>query len=106
GKQGACLEANHAIIYPGPWKEVSDDDGHSFRRGVREAVCEKTFRLMTSEPYLKDIIAIPPYQAVEDKKKMVSDCEQRERPAAETKNGPLPSDNQTVNGCCSGSSCC
>jgi SAM-dependent methyltransferase len=43
GKEGACLERNQAVIYRGPFKEVLDDDGHRLRRGVRAAVCDKTF---------------------------------------------------------------
>jgi arsenite methyltransferase len=39
GKQGPCKEANQAVVYAGPWKRVEDDDGHSFERGVRSAVC-------------------------------------------------------------------
>ncbi|HNH48196.1 MAG TPA: methyltransferase domain-containing protein, partial [Myxococcota bacterium] len=51
GKQGPCWEANQAVIYKGPWKQVEDDDGHILRRGQRVAVCAKTFALLTSEPY-------------------------------------------------------
>ncbi|MEL6344496.1 MAG: methyltransferase domain-containing protein [Myxococcota bacterium] len=60
GKEGRCLEANQAIIYKGPWKQVVDDDGHVFPRGERVAVCEKTFRLMTAAPYEDAIIGISP----------------------------------------------
>jgi len=51
GKQGPCLERRQALIYRGPFKQVEDDDGHAFRRGVRVAVCDKTFRLLSREPY-------------------------------------------------------
>ncbi len=51
GKQGSCLERNQALIYKGPFKKVEDDDGHTFPRGERIAVCDKTFRLLGREPY-------------------------------------------------------
>ncbi|OHE89237.1 MAG: methyltransferase, partial [Verrucomicrobia bacterium RIFCSPLOWO2_12_FULL_64_8] len=43
GKDGLCFERNQTVIYKGPFKEVLDDDGHRLRRGVRHAVCDKTF---------------------------------------------------------------
>jgi len=45
GKEGPCIERNQAVIYRGPWKQVIDDDGHTLPRGVRIAVCDKTFKL-------------------------------------------------------------
>ena len=63
GKQGACWEANQAVIYKGPWKQVEDDDGHVLRRGERIAVCEKTFRILTGGPYAEAIIPILPREA-------------------------------------------
>jgi SAM-dependent methyltransferase len=60
GKQGPCWDYNQAVIYRGPWSEVKDDDGHTLLRGVPMAVCEKTFRLYTREPYAQDIIPVQP----------------------------------------------
>ncbi|MHB1845614.1 MAG: methyltransferase domain-containing protein [Deltaproteobacteria bacterium] len=60
GKEGPCLDQKHAVIYRGPFREVTDDDGHRFRRGVRTAVCEKTFRLFSSEPYGAHVEPVPP----------------------------------------------
>lgn len=60
GKEGPCLERNQAVIYKGPWREVRDDDGHVFKRGVPMAVCDKTYRIMTHAPYGGDMIAVPP----------------------------------------------
>ncbi len=59
GKQGPCIEKNQAVIYAGPWKTVEDDDGHVFHRGQRMAVCEKTFDIMGSEPYVEHVIPVP-----------------------------------------------
>jgi len=74
GKQGACWDHNQAIIYRGPWSEVRDDDGHTLIRGVPMAVCEKTFRLYTREPYAADIIAVEPRVPVEAAEAKPFDC--------------------------------
>jgi len=67
GKQGPCWEGNEAVIYAGPWRRVEDDDGHVLERGVRTAVCEKTFRLLTAEPYAGQTIPIPPRTPVAER---------------------------------------
>ncbi|MEM1367476.1 MAG: methyltransferase domain-containing protein [Cyanobacteria bacterium P01_H01_bin.15] len=66
GKEGRCFERNQAVIYKGPWKQVQDDDGHTYCRGDRMAVCDKTYKILTnaSGPYSKDLIAVPPYEAI------------------------------------------
>lgn len=64
GKEGPCLDQKHAVVYRGPFREVLDDDGHLFRRGVRTAVCEKTFRLFSREPYCSHVELIPPRMLV------------------------------------------
>jgi ubiquinone/menaquinone biosynthesis C-methylase UbiE len=51
GKQGMCYERNQAVIYKGPFKEVLDDDHHRMQRGVRYAVCDKTYHLYKKAPY-------------------------------------------------------
>ena len=60
GKQGPCLERKQAVIYAGPWAKVEDDDGHVLERGVPVAVCDKTYRLYSREPYGGQIIPVPP----------------------------------------------
>lgn len=74
GKEGPCWDHNQAVIYRGPWSEVRDDDGHVLRRGVRTAVCEKTFRLLTHEPYAYDIIPILPLVGVPAESAPAFDC--------------------------------
>lgn len=64
GKQGPCYETNQAVVYRGPWRRVEDDDGHILVRGERAAVCEKTFRLLTCEPYGAETIPVPSRVAV------------------------------------------
>jgi ubiquinone/menaquinone biosynthesis C-methylase UbiE len=74
GKQGPCYEANEAVIYAGPWRRVEDDDGHVLERGVRSAVCAKTFRILTSLPYTGEIIAVQPRVAVPEDERRAFDC--------------------------------
>jgi SAM-dependent methyltransferase len=74
GKDGPCWEANQAVIYGGPWKTVEDDDGHLLRRGERTAVCEKTYRILTSEPYGGQVIAVPPRLEIPEGEREPFDC--------------------------------
>ena len=60
GKEGPCIDQKHAVVYRGPFREVVDDDGHVLRRGVRTAVCEKSFRIFAQEPYRSHVERIPP----------------------------------------------
>ena len=62
GKEGACLERNQAVVYRGPWRSVADDDGHTFARGQRIAVCDKTYRILTDPrgPYAESVLPVPP----------------------------------------------
>ncbi len=60
GKEGPCFDHKQAVIYRGPFREVVDDDGHVLRRGVRTAVCEKTFRLLAREPYRSHLDLVEP----------------------------------------------
>ncbi|MCB0220507.1 MAG: methyltransferase, partial [Chrysiogenetes bacterium] len=69
GKEGECLEANQAVIYNGPFREVSDDDGHRYVRGELVAVCEKTFNILTHDPYGGYFTAIEPREPVTEKEK-------------------------------------
>jgi arsenite methyltransferase len=74
GKEGPCIERNHAVIYRGPWKQVADDDGHLLERGVRMAVCDKTFKLYSQAPYAGQFILVPPLQEVAAENAGVFDC--------------------------------
>ena len=66
GKQGECLERNQAVIFKGPWKMVVDDDGHTLQRGVRMAVCDKTYRIYSNPngPYASSVIGVEPYEEI------------------------------------------
>ena len=103
GNHDVCLEKNQALIYKGPWLSVEDDDGHSFIRGVRSAVCEKTFDLMQQEPYKDMFYKVEPNIKVEGSVEWTSsNCEVRLREPQETKKGTPKT---TINpnqksGCC------
>jgi arsenite methyltransferase len=60
GKEGPCWDQKHAVVYRGPFRQVEDDDGHVLRRGVRTAVCEKTFRIYARDPYRVHLELVPP----------------------------------------------
>jgi ubiquinone/menaquinone biosynthesis C-methylase UbiE len=74
GKEGPCIERNHAVIYRGPWRRVVDDDGHTIERGARMAVCDKTFKLYAQAPYAGQFILVPPREEVAVKDAGVFDC--------------------------------
>ncbi len=103
GKQGPCYEANEAVIYAGPWRRVADDDGHVLERGVRTAVCAKTYRLLTSAPYAREIIAVPPRVAIPEGKRRGFDCGRTApRSPRETKGLEYRENREP----CAGGSCC
>jgi arsenite methyltransferase len=60
GKEGDCWDNKQAVIYKGPFKQIEDDDGHVLRRGVRVAVCEKTFNIYSREPYRDHFAFVEP----------------------------------------------
>jgi arsenite methyltransferase len=64
GKEGPCWDQKHAVVYRGPFRQVEDDDGHVLRRGVRTAVCEKTFHIYAGEPYRAHLDLVPPRELV------------------------------------------
>lgn len=76
GKQGPCFERHQAALYKGPWKAVTDDDGHTYERAVRTAVCDKTYKLLTDAngPYAGQVIGIEPENAVPLEQAQPFDC--------------------------------
>lgn len=86
GKEGPCWERNQAVIYKGPWKQVVDDDGHVLKRGVRAAVCDKTYQIYSKAPYQNDFILVPPSKDIPLSKAKPFDCHRTaERDPRETK---------------------
>ncbi|MDH3717826.1 MAG: methyltransferase domain-containing protein, partial [Planctomycetota bacterium] len=74
GKEGPCMDHHEAVIYNGPWKSVTDDDGHVLRRGVRTAVCRKTFEIYTRSPYVDQVTPVPPLESVSPQDAQPYDC--------------------------------
>ncbi len=64
GKEGPCWDRKQAVIYKGPFREVTDDDGHVLRRGERVAVCDKTFQIYSRPPYAEHFSPVEPLPSV------------------------------------------
>jgi hypothetical protein len=107
GKQGPCFERNQAVLYKGPWRKVEDDDGHTLLRGQRMAVCDKTYRILTGEPYAAGIVAVPPIKEVPLKKARPFACGQSSlRAPAVTKGKRYRKTENAAAACAPGSGCC
>lgn len=114
GKQGACLERGQAVIYRGPWKSVTDDDGHTYHRGERMAVCDKTHTLLTAEtsPYHADVVGLAPNDIVpRDAAPLWPAGRDAHRDPRETKSGIVSTPTTTAsngngNGACNADGCC
>lgn len=101
GKEGVCLEGLHAVVYKGPFSHVKDDDGHVIPRGVRYAVCDKTFRLYQREPYREHFDFVEPLEPVAEK--AAFDCSRDSlRDPRETKG----LDYNATTDSCTGPDCC
>ncbi|HFC05196.1 MAG TPA: methyltransferase domain-containing protein [Rhizobiales bacterium] len=96
---GPALDKNQAVIYKGPWKTVTDDRGHTFERGARMAVDDKTFALMQAEPYKDQIAPVPPAIKVTDAEAF-SCCRSKTRSPKETKRGIEPVTSEPSQGSC------
>lgn len=92
-----CLDRGHAVIYRGPFREVTDDEGHVFPRGERMAVCERTYRFLMEGAYRDDFIGITP----DTPREPVPWCAPvgTRRPASETKGGQHTGD-RASSACC------
>jgi arsenite methyltransferase len=107
GKEGPCIERNQAVIYRGPWKQVMDDDNHILPRGVRIAVCEKTFEIYSKPPYQDQFILVPPREEVSQDKAGVFDCSRdHRRDPRETKGMDYKVTQNSGSACGPGSNCC
>jgi arsenite methyltransferase len=107
GKEGPCIERNQAVIYRGPWKQVVDDDDHVLSRGVRVAVCDKTFDIYSKPPYQNEFILLPPREEVPHEKAGVFDCSRdHRRDPRETKGIDYRATRNSGSVCGPGSTCC
>jgi len=106
-----CLERNQSVIYKGPFESVQDEAGHVYPRGVRMAVCDRTFRALTAAPYTDQFIAVEPIKNIPPEQAQLFDCNMnRPRDPRETKGQQYSLTIQsTGDDCCGGSSgdsCC
>jgi ubiquinone/menaquinone biosynthesis C-methylase UbiE len=106
GKHGPCYEANQAVIYRGPWKQVEDDDGHVLRRGERVAVCAKTFSLLTSEPYTGQVVPIEPLNRIPEDERALFDCSRTVRRHPRESKGLDYDATTEAAACCEPGTCC
>ncbi len=108
GKEGACLDGKQAVIYRGPFKEVRDDDGHVFPRGVRLAVCRKTFNLYAKPPYRQHVDLVEPRVAVPEAELRPFPCGDAMlvRAPRETKGEGYRETIEAVSACGTSGACC
>ena len=106
GKEGPCLERNQAVMYKGPFSQVSDDDGHTMKRGQSYAVCDKTFNLYQQAPYKDHFEFIAPRTEVPLAEAAEFDCSRdTTRHARETK-GLEYNATTVASDCCGTDGCC
>src|SRR6195256_4915026 len=103
GKQGPCVERTQAVIYRGPFKEVLDDDNHRMERGVRYAVCDKTYNLYRKAPYQQFFEFVDPLVDVPLAEAQPFDCSRTAiRHPKETKGHDYDVTTEASNKCCDG----
>jgi len=107
GKEGPCIERNQAVIYRGPWKHVTDDDGHALTRGVRVAVCDKTYGIYSRPPYEGQFVLLPPREPIPFEKAGIFDCSRaHKRHPRETKGSDYKVTELSGGVCGPDSNCC
>ncbi len=108
GKQGSCKERCQAVVYRGPFKKVTDDDGHIYCRGERTAVCDKTFQLLRREPYQDLFESIAPRLEIPHDSAEEYDCKRgRIRNPRESKGEDYHSTTDSIGPCCvTDTDCC
>ncbi len=103
GDNSQACDKNQAVIYKGPWKQVTDETGNVFTRGKRMAVSNVVFENMKNEPYSNQMIGIEPHLEVGENISFVTSCSGLlERPAQETKKGikPITTNPNQGDSCC------
>ncbi len=107
GKEGPCYEANQAVIYRGPWRQVEDDDGHVLRRGERSPVCGKTVQILTAAPDADDVIPIEPRVPIPEAERALFDCQRTApRHPRETKGLEYEATSEGKGSPCGPETCC
>lgn len=65
-KSNGCVFRGQMAIYQGPFKGVTDEEGHWFPRNVPVAVCTDTAAKLSRAPYTGQFIVTDPRRAVQD----------------------------------------
>ena len=78
GNAGPCLDLQQAVLYNGPWKSVTDDDGYVLRRGERLSVCGRSYKIYSRDPYQDQVTLIPPTKSVPEAEAGHLDCHNRQ----------------------------
>ncbi len=78
-------DGGHAVLYKGPYAQVTDDLGNLYYRGERMAVSKRTFDLLLNGAYGNDFIGFEPVEA--QNKGSFCVAAGTRRPVAETKGG-------------------
>jgi len=105
GKQGPCHEHLQAVLYKGPFRELLDDDGHRYVRGVRHAVCDKTFQLLQQPPYRDHFVFIEPREPVPAGEQRPFDCDRTGRRHPRETKGLAYEETTPPSRCCDGGEC-
>ena len=98
GEQAGCFDKGHAAIYRGPFSFVVDDEGHEFPRGERMAVSERTFNLLSKDPYKDSFIRINSANQYESREWCVPLG--TKRLASETKQANYTNNGKSLGSCC------
>lgn len=61
---GVGRDERQAVVYRGPFRQVQDDDGRTYRRGQRRAVSDRTFARLAQAPYAEHFVTIEPLPVV------------------------------------------
>ena len=96
-EQDIAQDKGHAVIYRGPYAEVYDDEGYAYFKGMRMAVSDKMYELLTSEAYTDDFIGIAPGEDIEPSEWSFEPGSLRS--AKQTK-GSAHKDNSSDGSCC------
>lgn len=103
-QDGPHLDHKEAVLYRGPWKEVTDDHGRTLVRGRRTAVSRRSFERLTRAPYADSIEAIRPLvEVATDEAEPFGCCRPDARDPRETKAGAQREDvapGTSSSGCC------
>jgi SAM-dependent methyltransferase len=98
---GSDLDRNQALVYNGPFEEIQDDQGRTFRRGERTPVGERAFQRMQEAPYKGLFTAIEPRIAVpRETASEFQACRTRPRTAREMKGEDYDATGSGASSCC------